>query len=652
MREIRLIRLSMENFKGCAAQTFEFDGRNANIYGANGTGKSTVYSALTWLLFDKVAGDDGTVQSNPDIKPNNEQGEVRDHAAVSKVEAAFSVDGELITLRREFHENWTQQRGSSDKTMTGHTSEYYWNDVPVQMNAFRTRLEEQFTKEAIFWTLSNVHWFCRGIDWKKRRDMLTEVCGLPDDQAIMDANPEQFAELSMGMAGKPLMDYRAWVDKKMKELNGAQTTYPARLDEVEKTIQKYIGINFDALRTMREGTEAQLRQRMDELAQLSNGTLAVSKRNEMQAVQNQARDLDLRNNAFRQSQNAPSYDRRPGLERNLAQWQAALARSEQHAASEQRTTEGINARMSALKAEFEKIDTETFSTAVCPTCGQVLPPNAQETAKAKFEADKERRKASVVQSAQRERNALNASSQRKASAEAEASEARRNIDAVTAELAACPVVAAPTIANLPGYEEEMAAFRGRIAGLEQEVAALEQQNAASRDAIHREIARLRQEKQSLDDQIATERILKDAQTREAELRAEAQKASDELNALEKQKALCEDFIRFKAGYIENGVNQRFRTVRFKLFQPQVNGGLKDCCDVYVGGGRLGHGLNTGAEYNAGIDVIDGLSNYYGVRVPLFIDGAESVSDPLPINTQVIRLTVSAIDRELRCAYED
>ena len=122
-------------------------------------------------------------------------------------------------------------------------------------------------------------------------------------------------------------------------------------------------------------------------------------------------------------------------------------------------------------------------------------------------------------------------------------------------------------------------------------------------------------------------------------------------ALEKQKTLCEDFIRFKAGYIEDGVNRQFRTVHFKLFQPQVNGGLKDCCDVYVGGGRLGHGLNTGAEYNAGIDVIDVLSKHYGVRVPLFIDGAESVSDPLPIDTQVIRLTVSATDRELRCADE-
>lgn len=651
MREIRLTRLTMENFKGCAARTFDFDGRNANIYGANGTGKSTVYSALTWLLFDKVVGDDGTVQSNPDIKPNNEQGEVRDHAAVSKVEAAFSVDGELITLRREFHENWTQQRGSSEKTMTGHTSEYYWNDVPVQQNAFKSRLEEQFTKETLFWTLSNVHWFCRGMDWKKRRDMLTEVCGLPDDQAIMDANQEQFAELSMGMAGKPLMDYRAWVDAQMKKLNGAQKTYPARLDEVKKTVQKYSGVNFTALRTMREGTEAQLLQKMDELSQLTNGTLLSTKRNEVDGLRSQMRDLDLRNTQHRQSQSVPVEDRRPALNQSLTQWQTALTRAEQQAAAEQQTETDINGRLAALRTDWSRVNAETFSEAVCPTCGQTLPPAAQETAKTKFERDKEQRKARICQDAEQEKKRLEESKARKTSADAAAAEARYNIDSINADLAVYVAPTTPTIANLPGYEQDMATFRQQIAGLEQEVAGLEQQNAASRDSINREIARLRQEKQSLDDQIATERVLTDAQAREEELRKEAQKATDELMALEKQKTLCEDFIRFKAGYIEDGVNRQFRTVHFKLFQPQVNGGLKDCCDVYVGAGRLNHGLNTGAEYNAGIDVIDVLSKHYGVCVPLFIDGAESVSDPLPIDTQVIRLTVSATDRELRCADE-
>ena len=68
MKEILLLRLTLENFKACPSRTFEFDGRNASIYGANGTGKSTVYNALTWLLFDKIACDDGTVMASPDMR--------------------------------------------------------------------------------------------------------------------------------------------------------------------------------------------------------------------------------------------------------------------------------------------------------------------------------------------------------------------------------------------------------------------------------------------------------------------------------------------------------------------------------------------------------------------------------------------------------
>ena len=29
------------------------DGRSASIFGDNGTGKTTIFNAITWLLFDK-----------------------------------------------------------------------------------------------------------------------------------------------------------------------------------------------------------------------------------------------------------------------------------------------------------------------------------------------------------------------------------------------------------------------------------------------------------------------------------------------------------------------------------------------------------------------------------------------------------------------
>ena len=53
MREIKILTLSLRNFKGCETLTLDFGGQSASIYGDNATGKTTIYDALTWLLFGK-----------------------------------------------------------------------------------------------------------------------------------------------------------------------------------------------------------------------------------------------------------------------------------------------------------------------------------------------------------------------------------------------------------------------------------------------------------------------------------------------------------------------------------------------------------------------------------------------------------------------
>ena len=116
--------------------------------------------------------------------------------------------------------------------------------------------------------------------------------------------------------------------------------------------------------------------------------------------------------------------------------------------------------------------------------------------------------------------------------------------------------------------------------------------------------------------------------------------------------LCDEFTRYKVKFIEESINRRFSLVRFRLFREQINGGLEDCCDVLVKGAAVGDNLNTGAEFLAGVDIINTLSRCYGTYVPLFIDGAEGVTEPLSADTQTIRLVASENDKELRCELTD
>ena len=84
---------------------------------------------------------------------------------------------------------------------------------------------------------------------------------------------------------------------------------------------------------------------------------------------------------------------------------------------------------------------------------------------------------------------------------------------------------------------------------------------------------------------------------------------------------------------------------------QANGGLEERCDVVYGGVPYAS-INSGAQINVGIDIINTMSRVHGVSVPLFVDNAESVTHLESMDTQVIRLAVSEADKKLRCEYEN
>ncbi|HYF75278.1 MAG TPA: ATP-binding protein, partial [Candidatus Nitrosocosmicus sp.] len=50
---MRIKSLSIKNFKGIKSLSINADHKDVNIYGDNATGKTTIFDAFTWLLFDK-----------------------------------------------------------------------------------------------------------------------------------------------------------------------------------------------------------------------------------------------------------------------------------------------------------------------------------------------------------------------------------------------------------------------------------------------------------------------------------------------------------------------------------------------------------------------------------------------------------------------
>ena len=101
MNKIHLKSLNISYFKGIRALHIEFDSDLTSIYGDNATGKTTVYDALTWLLFGK----DSSGSAKFSIKPTGIPG------VTPTVTALLEINGEPMKLCKTLREKWSKPRG-------------------------------------------------------------------------------------------------------------------------------------------------------------------------------------------------------------------------------------------------------------------------------------------------------------------------------------------------------------------------------------------------------------------------------------------------------------------------------------------------------------------------------------------------------------
>jgi DNA repair exonuclease SbcCD ATPase subunit len=50
---MKILKMKLENFQGVKEFELEPDSESCSVYGDNGTGKSTIYNAFTWLMYGK-----------------------------------------------------------------------------------------------------------------------------------------------------------------------------------------------------------------------------------------------------------------------------------------------------------------------------------------------------------------------------------------------------------------------------------------------------------------------------------------------------------------------------------------------------------------------------------------------------------------------
>lgn len=641
--KMQLVALTLENFKCHEHLEIRFDGRNANIYGENAAGKSSIYDGLTWLLFGK----DSHGKKDFDIKPLTLEGNVKDHAAITSVEAVLLVDGMERKLKRTYYEVWSTKRGSAEASFDGHSSDYFVDDVPCKKNEFARRVGE-IIEESAFRLLTSITYFAAELPWQERRATLFDVAAVATDEEIL-ASDDRFAPLSAAMQGLTMDDYRKKLAAQRKGLNKVRTDTPARLDECKKTVTDLSGIDFDALERQKAELQGKRTETQRELDQAEHDGGRTELQNQITGARNELGRLENENAAHRLAQQqAQGADEAAPIRQSLNSIRIQDGRRQkdlEYLRGRQKTLEDD---VSACRTRWDTINKEKFQGGTCPTCGQALPQDKLEASKTAFEKEKERRKSAAVSDANRAKDVLKGVQADIAKLEREAAESQRQVEELSSQLQNIEKVPKAEITDMDGYAVQKAELEAEIAELQGKLENLDKQSAARRKMLRDALADVDRDLNRLSGELSKKTALEYANKRMDELRAQAAAASDELNQLDGMLFLCEEFTRYKVRFIEESINRRFSLVRFRLFREQINGGLEDCCDVTVNGVPYSTSLNSGAKVNAGIDIINTLSRHYDAQVPLFVDNAESVTQLAQADTQVIRLVVSEMDKELRC----
>ena len=642
---MKLLRLTYKNFKA-QSQNIILNDSDVDVFGANGAGKTTAFDAFIWLLFGK---DSKGAELSEDIKTRSQVDNGQEH----EVEAVLLLDdGSHIKLKRTFREIWTKKRGSATETFSGHTTDFFIDDVPAKKREYSDRINSIISEEK-FKLLTDPLYFKNQMDWKDRRKILLEVCGDVSDEDVI-ASKEELAELPGMLAGKSIEDYRKILQARRTKMNDELRKIPVRIDEAQRNLPDVESLNAEVIQTELEDFKKTQMELNRKILKIQDGGAAADKQREIAELDTKQAEIKNRYDHEVNKKALLNLSVISELNSKKNRMESGIDDSRKKIEFLQKVITSGGEKLQQLRAEWKEINAEQFTASVddtCPTCGQKLPADRVEAAMQQalegFNFSKS--------------NLLAENSKTGKATKAKLIESGEQIEKLQADIAGMQAKIAETdteIERLKAETDEVKEYQTDVtycaaeaqkSRLRKEIDDLNKDTSIETNKLQAEIRSLDTDVQSRQEKLALIKTNHDGKARIEELQEEQKKLVAEFEELEHALYLTDLFIKTKVSMLDKKINSKFRIAQFRLFETQVNGGLSECCDVlYDGVARM----SNSQEIKVGLDVIRTLSKHYGISTPIFVDNCESITELPPMDGQVIRLIVSAEDKELRIVRKD
>ena len=657
--------IAFQNFKGCKNATYTFDGKNVTVCGANGSGKTTIFDAFTWLLFGKDSLDNAKFE----IRPLDKDGKQIDNVEIC-VAATLEIDGKEVELKKTQRKNWVKKRGTQNPVLQGNVNEYEIDGYPRSEKDYKEYINS-IVSDDLFKMLTNPTYF-PNMPWKEQRNVLMLFeSGLTDEEIISKnikfepisedlkrARDLRVATVDEILEGKIydiklnyLDDVKSKYQKSLNELKKKPIELSVRIDEISNS---KVDIDVAELELLKNSLNEQIAyvkskiadtdKQFDEYQKLSDGIM------ELKFAES---DLVRKANEDNIKARREIEDKIADKKFLLRQTEKTISDTENCIELSKRTAEKISENLKEIrekwKAENERVFDE--NSLVCSYCGQEYPQDRKEQLRAEFESHKAKELKAITDNGNLIKGRLDKEKETVESLEKELVEHRKSLYMINNAIADLEKQLSefPDSIDVTGTDEYKS-IQSQIAEKEQ---AMSQMNSADevRKSLNAELEDFQSQLIECEKKIAMSQKNVEIDERIEELQEEQRITAQKIADVEKMLYLLDEFIKYKLDKISDSINAMFDGVNWKLFSEQINGGIKEVCECTVNGVPYGS-LNNGHRIIAGLQIIKALQKLYGAYLPIFTDNAESVNDfNLPdMDCQLIKLKVSD-DNNLRIEME-
>lgn len=676
-KKVILKELTLKNFKGIKDLAVKF-GEVTTIAGANATGKSTVFDAFTWVLFGKDSNgrtDSGkgafTVKTvGPDGNPILKL----EHS----VTAVLEVNGVEVSLTRTLSEDWVKPRGKAEVELKGNTTHYFCDGVEIKAGAFQEKVAA-ITEEQLFKLITNPAYF-PSLDWKTQREILLSISGGVTYEEVA-AGRADFSAILSQLSGKDLADFKQEIAYRKKKIKDELEKCPIEINAIDSVTPEapdYEALEAEKVRLSAEldGVEANITNVAE--AARKHYESVQGKRKEINELRGQQQDIIFR---ARQAAQKEGYEKNAKRNEIKTNYEITKREAENYNTASENGISDIRYNIQTLTSEIANLSTKVEAKRnewntrnaeeykvgadglICPIyetlCSDASVLRMDAIAKEKVRAKFEDSKAADLRRITKEGKALNDRIadkkarlqgleaqlfERMEAIAAKKAEYANKLQDLEAELAANPEVTVSTDItpeDLPEWQK----IEVRIAEISNTISEIPAADTSELTAKKRELTALLD---GVKEKLGIRTIIEKNTAKKAEIAAREKELAQQQADLEKQEFTIDELNKARMDEVERRVNDKFQNVRFRMFEPQLNGGETPTCIAMVDGVKYAD-LNTAGKINAGLDIINTLCLFHGISAPVFIDNAESVNRLFPVASQLIKLVVTT-DKQLTITH--